>query len=154
MAPPATTTSGVGSIEVAATHPPETMPGHDRPTAYYDGACPLCAREIDFYRRQKGAEQVCWVDIGDIDSAIVAPDLSRSEALARFTVRDVDGSLVSGSEAFVRIWMCLPRFRWLAKLFEVHPFAWLLGQAYRLFLEVRPRLQALAARVETQGPRN
>ncbi len=129
------------------------MHGHDRPTAYYDGTCPLCAREIGFYRRQKGAARICWVDIGAIDSAHVAPDLPRADALARFTVRDVDGSLVSGSEAFIRIWIYLPRFRWLAKIFAVQPFAWMLGQAYRLFLEVRPRLQAMASRLATQGPR-
>ena len=117
------------------------MSGHDRPAVYYDGACPLCAREIRFYRRQNGADRICWVDIGDIDTVDIASDLSRAEALARLTVRDVDGSLVSGGRAFVRIWMCLPRFRWLARLFEVRPLAWLLGQAYDLFLKIRPRLQ-------------
>ena len=130
------------------------MPENDRPTAYYDGACPLCAREIGFYRRQNGADRICWVDISDIDTVDVAPGLPREEALARFSVRDADGSLVSGGRAFTHIWKRLPRFRWLATVFDIQPFAWLLGQAYRLFLEVRPRLQALATRLETQGPRN
>ena len=76
------------------------MFGHDRPTAFYDGACPLCAREIGFYRRQEGADWICWVDISSIDTMDVAPDLAREEALARFTVRDADGSLVSGGRAF------------------------------------------------------
>ena len=153
MSPPATTTSGAASIEAAAASRPETLFGHDRPTAYYDGACPLCAREIGFYRRQEGADQICWVDISSIDTIDVAPDLSREHAIARFTVRDVDGSLVSGSRAFTKIWMCLPRFRWLAKVFAVQPFAWLLGQAYRLFLKLRPRLQAMAAPAKLRMPR-
>jgi len=57
----------------------------------------------------------------------VAPDLAREEALARFTVRDADGSLVSGGIAFPLIWKQLPRFRWLAKLSDIQPFAWSLG---------------------------
>ena len=125
------------------------MRRHERAIAYYDGSCPLCSREIGFYRRQSGADRICWVDIGDIDTVDIASDLSRAEALARLTVRDVDGSLVSGGRAFVRIWMCLPRFRWLARLFEVQPFAWLLGQAYDLFLKSRPRLQAMGAPAKT-----
>lgn len=129
------------------------MSGDDRPIAYYDGACPLCAREIGFYRRQDGADLICWVDISGIDTVDVAPDLSREKALARFTVRDVDGSLVSGSRAFTRIWKHLPRFRWLATVFEVQPFAWSLGQAYGIFLKLGPRLQAMASAKAVRGPR-
>ena len=76
------TTSGAANTEAAAASRPETMSGHDRPTTYYDGACPLCAREIGFYRRQNGADRICWVDISDIDTVDVAPDLSREQALA------------------------------------------------------------------------
>ena len=129
------------------------MSGHDRPIAYYDGACPLCSREIGFYRRQNGADRICWVDISGIDTMDVAPDLAREEALARFTVRDADGSLVSGGKAFTRVWKKLPRFRWLAKLFDVQPFAWSLDQAYGIFLKLRPRLQAMALSREVREPR-
>jgi predicted DCC family thiol-disulfide oxidoreductase YuxK len=129
------------------------MPGYHRPTVYYDGACPLCAREVGFYRRQNGSDRICWVDISDIDTMDVAPDLARKEALARFTVRNADGSLVSGGRAFTPIWKQLPRFRWLAKLFDVQPFAWSLDQAYDIFLKLRPRLQVMALSRKVRGPR-
>lgn len=145
--------SGAADADVPTVSLPETTPGHGRPIAYYDGACPLCAREIGFYRRQEGADRIDWVDISRIDAADVAPDLPRAKALARFTVRDVDGALVSGSGAFTRIWLRLPRFRWLAKIFASQPFAWLLEQAYRLFLKLRPRLQAMASAGKQRGPR-
>ena len=29
----------------------------------YDGACPVCSREIAHYRRRKGSERINWVDI-------------------------------------------------------------------------------------------
>ena len=115
----------------------------ERPVAYYDGACPLCAREIGFYRQQKGADGICWIDIGTMGAV---PDLSREQALARFTVRKTDGILVSGSRAFTLIWNELPRFRWLAALFKTPFLAWLLDKAYGLFLIVRPFMQAMASR--------
>lgn len=129
------------------------MPEGDRPSAYYDGACPLCAREIGFYRRQDGAARICWIDISGVDTLEVAPGLAREEALARFTVRDADGSLVSGGRAFTLIWKQLPRFRWLAKICENQPFAWSLDQTYGIFLKIRPRLQAMALSRELLGPR-
>jgi hypothetical protein len=49
--------------------------------------------------------------------------------------------------------MRLPRFRWLAMIFAVQPFAWLLEQAYRLFLKFRPRLQAMASTGKSRVPR-
>lgn len=136
------------------TTPGEASPGAGRPVAYYDGSCPICAREIGFYRRQKGADQICWVDIGHTPSVDIAPDLSREAALARFTLRDIDGTLVSGGRAFVSIWMRLPRFRWLATIFAIRPFAWTLCVAYSFFLKLRPRLQAVALRMEMKGRRN
>lgn len=119
------------------------MRRHERAIAYYDGSCPLCSREIGFYRRQSGADRICWVDIGTMNDS---PDLSREQALARFTVRDSAGRLVSGGRAFTLIWKELPRFQWLAKLFSIPPFARFLDSAYGIFLMLRPRLQTIASR--------
>ena len=137
------TMSGVASEALQFPRCREAMREKDRPVAYYDGACPLCAREIGFYRQQEGAERICWVAIGNMEAA---PDLSREQALARFTVRKSDGSLISGSGAFALIWKELPRFRWLAALFRAPFLAWLLDKAYGVFLMLRPFLQAMASR--------
>lgn len=121
-----------------------------RVTVLFDGACPLCAREIGFYRRRAGAENVAWVDVSAADDAEVAPGLSRDTAMARFHVITADGDLVSGGTAFARLWEALPRFRRLGRLFRFAPLAWVLDRAYDGFLRFRPRLQALArARAET-----
>ena len=50
-------------------------------TVYFDGACPLCQREIAFYRRQRGSERITWHDISCMDTEHVAPGLSRESAL-------------------------------------------------------------------------
>lgn len=114
-------------------------------TVFYDGACPLCRREIGFYRDRRGADALDWVDVSAAQEAEVAPGLSREHALARFHVRDRAGRLMSGGAAFAAIWRSLPGFRLLGRLFSLRPLALILERAYRLFLRIRPRLQKLAA---------
>ena len=122
-------------------------------TVFYDGACPLCATEIDFYRRRRGAERVAWVDASAGSDSILAPGLTRTEALRRFHVRDASGQWVSGGRAFAVLWSALPTFSWLGRLFQVRGLAWLLDRFYDLFLRGRPRLQALARGRHGRGPR-
>lgn len=105
-----------------------------RPVVYYDGACPVCSREIAFYQRRPGADALVWVDVTQADMAAIGPGLSRQAALARMHVRRADGTLVSGAAAFAAIWREIPGFRWLGRLLAVPPFAALAERAYRMFL--------------------
>lgn len=114
-------------------------------TVYFDGACPLCRREIDFYRRRRGADTIEWVDAAAAKTELVAPDLPRRDALARFHVRQPDGTLVSGGRGFITLWAELPGFRWLAPLTRPAAVQVVLEAAYRVFLKVRPLGQRLAA---------
>ena len=121
-------------------------------TVFYDGGCPLCVREIGFYRRRKGADEIRWVDVSEIPvseigsspagEGEVAPGLSCRQALARFHVLDSDGRLVSGGEAFAVLWRALPGFRLLGRLCRVPPLPRILNFAYDRFLKIRPWLQA------------
>ncbi|MDX2259333.1 MAG: DUF393 domain-containing protein [Hyphomicrobiaceae bacterium] len=117
-----------------------------RAQVYFDGSCPLCQREIAFYRRCRGADAIDWVDVAAAGAAGVslAPDLNREAALARFHARSPDGRLVSGAAAFVLVWQHLPAFQWLARVCRVPGVVGVLELAYRAFLPVRPYLQRLA----------
>ena len=61
----------------------QRTPGPAAPalTVFYDGSCPLCRREIDFYRRRRGAARIDWLDISGLPEGEVAPGLSRCAAL-------------------------------------------------------------------------
>lgn len=115
-------------------------------TVFYDGACPLCMREIGFYRKRKNAEAIDWVDVSRCQGDTVATGLSKSDALARFHVIGADGTLMSGGDAFRELWHALPAFRIWSQLFRARPSAWLLNKAYDAFLTVRPALQAVLLR--------
>lgn len=106
-------------------------------TVYYDGGCPLCSREIATYQSLPGAERLRWEDVAQADEQI-APDLVRSDALARMHVRTANGQLVQGAHAFALMWQALPKTRWLGRLAATRPALWVLEPAYRAFLKLRP----------------
>ena len=85
-------------------------------TVYYDGACPLCRREIALYQSAEGADRLAFVDVACAPAEGPATDLDRDSALKRFHVRDSEGRLVSGAAAFGAMWLALPRWRWLGWL--------------------------------------
>jgi predicted DCC family thiol-disulfide oxidoreductase YuxK len=110
----------------------------ESPVLYFDGACPVCAREIAHYRQQAGSESIVWVNAATCSPELLGSDLSRADALARLHLRRPDGSLVSGAAAFVGIWQHLPRWAWLARCFRSGLALHALDLAYRAFLKVRP----------------
>jgi predicted DCC family thiol-disulfide oxidoreductase YuxK len=107
-------------------------------TVYFDGACPVCRREIAHYRRQRGSDAIAWVDASSCDDAALGPGLDRSVVLSRFHVREDDGTLATGAAAFVAIWRRLPAFAWLAAFASSRPVLALLDAGYAIFLCVRP----------------
>lgn len=113
-----------------------------QPTVYYDGACPLCRREIAFYRQQRGAEKVAWVDVAEKD-AVLPDGLTTERALARFHITTEIGELKSGGEAFAFLWTRFPAFRWAGHMASLPLIAWGLERLYRVLLRFRPRMQRL-----------
>lgn len=107
-------------------------------TVYFDGACPLCAREIALYRGCRGAERIAFVDVAVGEP--LGTGLDRATALARFHVRDADGRLVSGAAAFARLWAQLPAWRPLALVLRLPGALWVAERAYRAFLPLRPHI--------------
>jgi predicted DCC family thiol-disulfide oxidoreductase YuxK len=116
-------------------------------TVLYDGACPLCRREIGLYRGLRANTPVCFADVSDTTLPL-PPGTTREQLLARFHVRGRDGELRSGAQAFLALWAALPGWRWLALLGRLPGTAWAMERGYRLFLRGRPALQRWAARLE------
>ncbi|HRQ56788.1 MAG TPA: DUF393 domain-containing protein [Azoarcus taiwanensis] len=121
-------------------------------TVYYDGSCPLCRREIGFYRRRAPAGAIEWIDVSA--STELGDGLNCSAAMARFHVRGANGQLRSGGIAFATLWRHIPGWRWLGHLGSQPPLSWLLEAAYRAFLPLRPRLQRVISDREMPPPRH
>jgi len=122
---------------------PETL------TVLYDGACPLCRREIahvqGLARRQRDSG-LCFLDVSHPDTSVAAVH-EREALLARFHVQRADGSRLSGAEAFVAMWSRLPGWRWLARIARLPAMLLVFELTYAVFLRIRPLLQRLARRL-------
>jgi ubiquinone biosynthesis monooxygenase Coq7 len=119
----------------------------------YDGACPLCRREIAHARglaERQGHTALSFIDIsaGADGGACFAAD--RPRLLARFHVQRADGTRLDGAAAFVAMWQRLPGWRWLARLAQLPGVLSLMELGYRGFLQLRPGLQRLARHWDTE----
>ncbi len=87
-----------------------------RLTTLYNGACPVCRREIAHYKRLTacGKNELTWCDISKQPAAIAAWGLDGEAVKRRLHVVDRDGRLRIGVPAFAALWSEIPRYRWLA----------------------------------------
>jgi len=122
-------------------------------TVLYDGACPLCRREIGLYQGMQAHAPLCFADVSDAAQAL-PPGTTRDQLMARFHVRRPDGQLLSGAEAFLVLWATLPGWRWLAVVGRLPGALWVMERCYRGFLVVRPSLQLWVARLDRGVARN
>ena len=113
-------------------------------TVWHDGACPLCRREIALMRRLDTRGAIRFVDASDPATGCPA---DRGSLLARFHARE-DGQMLSGAAAFAAMWRAIPLLRPLGLAARNRRVLAGLDRGYRLFLRVRPVLQALASRME------
>ena len=80
----------------------------------YNGACPICSREIALYRRQaeRAGADLAFDDLNTADLAVwgVTADQARRRLHAM-----QDGRRLDGVAAFRALWARLPGWRWLAR---------------------------------------
>ena len=112
-------------------------------TVFFDGSCPICSKEIAFYKTRVGADMLSWIDISDEKTTITQETVSREELMARFHVQNSEGQLVSGGAAFAELWAALPAFKIIGKLFKLPVFNFMINIGYDFFLVVRPKVQKL-----------
>jgi predicted DCC family thiol-disulfide oxidoreductase YuxK len=135
---------------------PATLPPTTQPTwqikLLYDGACPLCLREVNFLQRRDGGRGlVAFVDIADDNYDPAAHGgVDFETAMGRIHAVLPDGTVIRNVEVFRRVYEVLG-MGWvyaLTKLPVVGAIAdWLYGvwADYRLVLTGRPNLATVVA---------
>ena len=107
---------------------------------FFDGSCPLCAREISLYSKLDKDDKIEWVDVSQPEPATPV-GITRERLLSRIHLLDSEGKLQIGASAFFFIWKKLPGWRWLGNL-EKNKLIFFLAQIfYEIFLLVRPLIQ-------------
>lgn len=106
---------------------------------FYDGQCPLCAREMNALRRLDRKRRIHFIDLTRADLATSAPGKTLPQLMEKIHARLPNGEWIDGVEVFRRLYG-LVGFRWLILLTRIPGIAWLLDRAYLAFARNRLRL--------------
>jgi predicted DCC family thiol-disulfide oxidoreductase YuxK len=110
---------------------------------FFDGACPICSREVKHYRARDRHGRIEWIDIANPAFHAPAYGLDPARVQQMMHARLSDGRVVTEVRAFVKIWEVLPPglvttpLRWLLKIPGMIAVA---NVFYRLFARNRYRL--------------
>jgi len=107
---------------------------------FYDGACLVCSKEMDHYRKNNPQNRLQFVDISRDDFAPEAYGKSKAEFMAQLYVRDAEGNFTTGIDAFATIWQAYPSgsiYRLLSGLIGLPGINLLSRGAYKLFARYR-----------------
>jgi len=127
---------------------PKSVPG--QPAAdfdlevFYDGACPLCLREIRMLRGRDRRRRIRFVDIAANGFDAASVGLTWQTLMDRIHGRLPDGTLIQGVEVFRRLYAAVG-FGPLVALTRLPGIAQLLDVAYDLFAKNRLRLTGRCA---------
>lgn len=114
---------------------------------WFDGACPLCAREVAFLRRLDRAGRIRFTDIAAPGFDAAAAGIAWQDLMDRIHARLADGTVVEGVEVFRRLYAAVG-YGWLVAPTRLPGVRQLLDLAYRTFARNRLRL---TGRCATEG---
>jgi predicted DCC family thiol-disulfide oxidoreductase YuxK len=106
-------------------------------TLYFDGNCPLCAREITILRRHAAESRLLFVDIDSPEFDAKALGFTFEQMQATLHACFADGRWVNGLDVTLCSWRAAGLGFWAT------PLTWralrpLLALGYRLFCRLRP----------------
>lgn len=104
---------------------------------FFDGACPLCSREVAWIRRHDHRGAIRFTDISSPN--VAGLPASRDVLMEKIHARLGDGTLIEGVEVFRRVYEAIG-FRRSVKLTRLPVVAPLLDALYSVFAKNRLRL--------------
>ena len=121
--------------------PIETMPYPL--TVFYDGACPICAREIALMRWMDRHGRLAFCDFSSAAYDAASTGLAVADLSAVIHARWADGRVITAVEVFRGMWEAVG-LRSLARLSRLSFVEPLIVKAYRWFATNRLRLTGRA----------
>lgn len=111
--------------------------------AFYDGACSVCAAEIEHYLRQDHGGRLLAVDISSPDFAPEQFHIPLAAFMYELHVIDSNGRTYKGVEAFWAIWQAFPAstvYGMLAAVIAMPLITSIARLFYKGFARIRPYL--------------
>lgn len=102
----------------------EPDPGTQPPAApaarvYYNSACPVCNAGVKGQRDRMqacGVDNVEWIDVHNNPQAVREVGADLETVREKLHVKNADGSIAIGADAFTALWSRTPGQRWLAAI--------------------------------------
>ena len=104
---------------------------------FYDDRCPLCRREIEYYKKLSALTKIKWSGISENIPTLEKYGISYTESLKVLHAINEDNQMVYGVDTFILIWRQLPKWKWLAKFVELPLIYQLSKGIYRVFAKLR-----------------
>ena len=111
---------------------------------FYDGACPLCTREINWLLRLDRRHVIRFTDIASAEFDATSVGVTFSALMDRIHGRLPDGTLLEGVEVFRRLYSAVG-FRTAVAATRLPGIAQLLELSYRAFAKHRLELAGRCA---------
>ena len=107
----------------------------------YDGACIICDREINHYKKKDKDDQLELVDISAADFKAHEFGLKDQDVNLNMHAIDHHGNVYIGVSTFIEIWKRIPQYKFLIPIFENKLLRPLFNKGYTIFAKhIRPRL--------------
>lgn len=104
---------------------------------FYDDRCPLCRREIEYYKKLSAFTEIKWSGISENIPTLEKYGISYTESLKVLHAINEDNQMVYGVDTFILIWQQLPKWKWIAKFIELPLIYQLSKGIYRIFAKWR-----------------
>ena len=108
-------------------------------TVFFDGACPICAREIALMKRMDHRRQLKFNDFSAVGYDAASIDVSPAELGRIIHARWADGRVINGVEVFRAMWEAVG-LGMLARLSRLSLIEPMVLRAYAWFARNRLRL--------------
>lgn len=106
---------------------------------FFDGECPLCAREINMLRNMDKGNQIAFTDIASSSFSAASYGQNMDTLMGSMHVRLADGTWIEGVESFRRLYGTLG-FTSIVRLTRLPGVKTLLDWGYARFANNRLRL--------------
>ena len=105
-----------------------------KPKVYFNNACSICRFEINHYK--KISKNIEWIDIFSYKNSQRDTKLNARLLLRRLHLIK-NNKLYFGLDAFIELWLLIPRYKIIAKLLRkpiIYQISWFLYEILALFL--------------------
>ncbi len=106
-------------------------------TVFYDGKCGICSKEIKYYKKIAPFGLFRWHDITKVPQELNDIGVSLSHGLRLLHVKNNNGIVFTGLDAFIIIWKHLKGWRILAIIISFPIINQLANLLYKLFANWR-----------------